>query len=155
MKRGKPMKRTPMKRTGRLRSRRRGHGGTVAGRENVSPARWQEISEQVKERHGHRCCVPWCRSRRPLDVHHVVKRSAGGADDPGNPMAGEPGNLIPLCRHCHEATDFPTSIRLVFAPVSSDPPLACGFYVHGVGALIRRSGFIALLAGGGATHESF
>ena len=142
-----------MRRTGRLRSRRKGHGGAVAGRSSVPLAAWEAICQQVKERHGFRCAVVWCRRSGPLDVHHVIKRSQGGADDPGNPMGGAPGNLIPLCRRCHDQTDFPKATRLVFAPVSSAPPLACGFYVRDMDA--DRSGFISLLAAGGAIHETF
>ena len=153
MKRGRPMKRTPMRRTGRLRSRRKGHGGTVAGRSNVSPAAWKAIVVQVMERHGNRCCVPWCRTSARLDPQHVKKRSQGGADDIGNPAAGEPGNLIPLCRWCHELADNRPDgpDKIYFAPVSSDPPLACGFYVRQG----DRSGFISLLAAGGSIHETF
>lgn len=147
------MKRTPMRRTGRLRSRRRGHGGTVAGRSNVSPVAWKEIVVQVKARHSNRCAAPWCRYAGLLDVHHVVKRSQGGEDSMGNPPSGEPGNLLPLCRRCHEQTDFPAEVQLKIAPVSSDPPLACGFYIHD--ARGGRSGFISLLATGGAIHETF
>jgi 5-methylcytosine-specific restriction endonuclease McrA len=33
----------------------------------------------------------------PLDVHHVIRRSAGGTD--------EPSNLLRLCRRHHDATD--------------------------------------------------
>jgi len=66
-------------------------------------------------------------------------------------MAGEPGNLLPLCRRDHDLTDAVGPDRLIFAPISSDPPLACGFYVRQG----DRSGFIALLASGGATHETF
>lgn len=83
----------------------------------------------------------------------MVKRSQGGADSMGNPAAGDPGVLLPLCRSCHSQTDFPKARRLVFAPVSSDPPIACGFYVRDHAG--DRSGFIALLADGGATHETF
>lgn len=37
-----------------------------------------------------------------MDVHHVVKRSLGGPDDPSN--------MVLLCRFpCHEQTDWPYS----------------------------------------------
>lgn len=152
MKRGKPMKRTPMRRTGRLRSRRRGHGGAVAGRSSAHTAAWAKMVAEVMARHGHACSVPWCRASGPLDPQHVKKKSQGGADDIGNPMAGEPGNIVPLCRSCHDLADNAPAYRKIYlAPVSSDPPLACGFYVRqGV-----RSGFISLLASGGAIHETF
>ena len=107
----------------------------------------------MRERHGFRCCVPWCRATGHQDIHHVIKRSQGGDDSVGSPMAGNPGNLVPLCRPHHQATDLPKATRLVFAPVSSDPPIACGFYVRDLAA--DRSGFISLLAAGGAIHETF
>jgi hypothetical protein len=108
--------------------------------------------EQVMARHGHRCAVPWCRVPGLLDPQHVKKRSHGGADDIGNPAAGEPGNLLPLCRRCHDWADNTAGpMKLHIAPVSSDPPLACGFYVQQG----TRSGFISLLAAGGAIHETF
>ncbi len=36
------------------------------------------------ERDGWRCTVPACRARRGLESHHIVFRSAGGADEPWN-----------------------------------------------------------------------
>lgn len=149
-----PMKRgKPMKRSGYLRSRRKGHGGTVAGRSSVSQTAWAEMVAKVMERHGRRCSVPWCRRSGPLDPQHVKKRGQGGADDIGNPAAGKPGNLLPLCRQHHDCADNTPNgpDKLHLAAVSSDPPLACGFYVR-QGA---RSGFISLLADGGAIHETF
>jgi hypothetical protein len=41
----------------------------------------------VMERDGYRCAVPGCTSRRNLHDHHVVFRSAGGSNDPGNRVA--------------------------------------------------------------------
>ena len=40
-----------------------------------------------------------CHASKALDVHHVIKRSQGGADTPDNGIA--------LCRVCHEQTDWP------------------------------------------------
>ena len=147
------MRRTPLKRTGRLRSRRKGHQGTVAGRPSLPPTEWRALKILLFARHANRCAVPWCRRAGVLDPEHVPKRSQGGADSIGNPAAGDPGCLLPLCRRCHDLADNtpdgPDKIHL--APVSSDPPMACGFYVRQG----DRSGFIALLASGGATHEMF
>jgi hypothetical protein len=157
MKRGKPMRRTPMKRSvfkrpnrTYLRSRRKGHGGAVAGRESATTSAWAKMVEEVKARHGHRCAVPWCRRSGPLDPQHVVKRSQGGADTLGNPAAGDPGNLLPLCRTCHECADnTPDGVTKVYlAPVSSEPPLACGFFVRQG----DRAGFISLLSAGGISR---
>ncbi len=41
-----------------------------------------------------------CFAMGHLDLHHVIKRSQGGADTIEN--------LIPLCRPCHNATDYPS-----------------------------------------------
>ncbi|MDQ7826645.1 MAG: HNH endonuclease signature motif containing protein, partial [Candidatus Eremiobacteraeota bacterium] len=40
-----------------------------------------------------RCQTPGCRCRRNLHIHHIIKRSQGGTDDPWN--------LIVLCEACH------------------------------------------------------
>ncbi len=49
---------------------------------------------EVLQRDGFRCRVPGCRSPRFLEVHHLVPRSAGGGNDPGN--------LVSLCSRCHQ-----------------------------------------------------
>lgn len=54
---------------------------------------WQVVRETVLERDGHRCMS--CGETQRLHVHHVVPRSRGGGDDPGN--------LITLCEGCHAA----------------------------------------------------
>jgi hypothetical protein len=48
----------------------------------------------VVERDGYRCAVPGCSSRRSLQDHHVVFRSAGGGD--------EPENRVTLCAFHHQ-----------------------------------------------------
>jgi hypothetical protein len=40
--------------------------------------------DQIHERDGYRCAAPGCTSRRHLEVHHIVYRSHGGADDVTN-----------------------------------------------------------------------
>ncbi len=47
----------------------------------------------VLARDRHRCAAPGCGSARFLEVHHVVPRSAGGAN--------EAANLVTLCSRCH------------------------------------------------------
>ena len=84
------MKRTRMRRQG-VRGRRR-----QAAIAKLKPA--------LLARAGGRCENPWCRRRRPLDPHHIQKRSAGGPDTLEN--------LVALCRPCHEATDKPFYDRL-------------------------------------------
>ncbi len=51
------------------------------------------IRREVLARDGHRCRTAGCGSARFLDVHHIVSRADGGANDPDN--------LITLCAACH------------------------------------------------------
>ena len=67
-------------------------------------------------RSGNRCEVPWCRTaKKPLDPHHVTKRSQGGKD--------ELSNLVHLCRPHHNATDLPRG-RVGYLEIR---PLPVGF----------------------------
>lgn len=55
---------------------------------------WQQVRRAILERDGRRCLnchVP--HDERHLDVHHMLPRALGGADDPSN--------LITLCDGCH------------------------------------------------------
>jgi ATP-dependent DNA helicase RecQ len=58
--------------------------------------RWREVREVVLARDGHVCrsCGQPCK-RGEADVHHLIARAAGGAD--------EAANLITLCDGCHAA----------------------------------------------------
>jgi len=49
--------------------------------------------DRIYERDGYRCAAPGCTSRRHLEVHHIVYRSHGGADDVTNELT--------LCRFHH------------------------------------------------------
>lgn len=76
-------------------------------------------------RAGNRCEVPWCRTaKKPIDPHHVVKRSQGGKD--------ELSNLVHICRPHHDATDLPMNrvghleIRRLPAGFRFVMPLAAG-----------------------------
>lgn len=51
------------------------------------------LRARILQRDGWECGMPHCRSRRHLDVHHVVFRSRGGGD--------EWENLLTLCSACH------------------------------------------------------
>jgi len=57
---------------------------------------WHEVRAIVLARDSHTCreCGSAC-SRGEADVHHLIPRAAGGADDPAN--------LITLCDGCHAA----------------------------------------------------
>lgn len=73
----------------------------------------------VMRRDRHRCAVPWCRSARNLDVHHLVARWEGGRHDPSN--------LCVLCGGCHRAlhegrlTVKGAAPQLVFARAADQP----------------------------------
>jgi ATP-dependent DNA helicase RecQ len=57
---------------------------------------WVKVREAVLKRDNYRCleCGIRCNSAE-ADVHHLLPRSAGGAD--------EPSNLVTLCDGCHAA----------------------------------------------------
>jgi RecQ family ATP-dependent DNA helicase len=59
-------------------------------------ADWANIRKAVLRRDDYKCveCGKQCRSAE-ADVHHLLPRSAGGAD--------EPSNLVTLCDGCHAA----------------------------------------------------
>ena len=59
----------------------------------VSPAAPKRHGDPVYSSAGWRCTAPGCTSRKNLDDHHVVYRSAGGSD--------EPSNRRTLCASCH------------------------------------------------------
>ncbi|MDQ7827058.1 MAG: HNH endonuclease, partial [Candidatus Eremiobacteraeota bacterium] len=48
---------------------------------------------KILKRDRFRCQAPGCRCRRNLHIHHIIRRSQGGTDDPWN--------LITLCEACH------------------------------------------------------
>ncbi len=54
---------------------------------------WRKVRAIVLGRDGHVCRA--CGSKHGLEVHHVLMRSLGGKDDAGN--------LIALCRDCHQS----------------------------------------------------
>ena len=78
-----PMRRTRMKAVG------------TKGRQRM--ARLADVRPEILARASGRCEVPWCRRPVRLDLHHVERRSAGGADTSDN--------LLALCRVCHRATE--------------------------------------------------
>ena len=59
---------------------------------------------KILRRDRYRCCVPGCRSRRGLEVHHIEFRSQGGTNDPGN--------LITLCHAHHQRILHEGKMRL-------------------------------------------
>jgi len=63
---------------------------------DVSTAHWRNVRTVVLARDARRCqeCGEPCQEGE-ADVHHLVPRAAGGAD--------EPANLITLCDGCHAA----------------------------------------------------
>jgi hypothetical protein len=93
--------------------------------------------DPVIERDGHRCAVPGCSSRRNLQDHHIVFRSAGGSD------ALE--NRITLCAFHHHRCLHAGRLR-----VRGAAPAHLVFELGvrpGLAALARyRSGDVALPA---------
>lgn len=74
-------------------------GPTSSHRLALPRAAYRALVTECVEREGRRCW--WCRDSRcrPLDPHHVVKRSQGGADSREN--------IVVLGRPCHNRTDWP------------------------------------------------
>lgn len=66
-------------------------------RDCYTPSKYARFRARLVAAYEWRCAV--CRRAAPLDLHHVVKRSRGGAD--------HPDNCLPVCRITHDATDFP------------------------------------------------
>ncbi|TDI30845.1 MAG: hypothetical protein E2P03_08505, partial [Acidobacteria bacterium] len=61
---------------------------------DVDVAGRRPSSQRIYIRDGWRCMAPGCSSRRNLEVHHIVYRSQGGDD--------RPGNRVCLCRFHHQ-----------------------------------------------------
>lgn len=61
----------------------------------VDAVAWRRLIRQVFERDGWRCVA--CRTRGPLQAHHIHPRSQGGPD--------HPSNLVSLCPACHATMD--------------------------------------------------
>ena len=90
---------------------RRARLKSVSGHRAATRDEWQDLKVLVFRRARGRCEA--CHHRRAVDVHHVVKRSQGGSDDPDT-------NLIALCRGCHRRTDYAyVSGRLVIVPLGA------------------------------------
>lgn len=90
------MKRSPFRRRTRL--RRVGPKGRARAR------RLEAVRPLIMARCGNKCESPFCRKTAPrLDLHHIVKRSAGGIDDPSG--------IVALCRACHVRLDLPEGHR--------------------------------------------
>lgn len=58
------------------------------------PKNWDEIREDVRQKHNYRCAC--ChRTETPLEIHHIVPVRLGGSH--------RRTNLTPLCPDCHSA----------------------------------------------------
>lgn len=100
------MKRSPLRRTTRVRA--------VSTRMRATLPAKRAMRAGVSARAKGRCEV--CGAAGPLEVHHVVKRSAGGQDTIQNGIA--------LCIPCHARTDWPYAKgRLVFRVALHGLPL--------------------------------
>ena len=119
MKRSGPMKRTPMKRGTQLspeeivrRYMKRKRLAPVS--KKTLSVRWpvlKALRAHVLERAKGRC--ERCGGKVRLDIHHVLRRSAGGPDIPSNAVA--------LCRPCHNETDYAYKQgRLVITPLGGE-----------------------------------
>lgn len=75
----------------------------------VSSSAWdiggfgEAIKRKVRDRDNHQCRV--CESEMSLEIHHILKRSLGGAHDLDN--------LITLCVKCHRAIETGDEIHAI------------------------------------------
>lgn len=87
----------------KARARIRAGGPTSVHRPALNRIAWRALVAACTQRDRGRCRNLECPDpRRPLDPHHVVKRSLGGADSMDN--------VVMLCRACHDRTDAPYSL---------------------------------------------
>lgn len=107
MRRGKPLRRTPMK----------------SARQSTGPD--QDVVDAVYERAGHSCelCTHAVGPQRGLDhhIHHRRPRAAGGSKRPDTSL---PSNLLLLCPPCHEGVESRRGEALDagwLVPQSGDP----------------------------------
>lgn len=106
------LRRSPLRRTGRVgrraRERVRAGGKLAVGRPSETLAGWRAVVARVLERAAGRC--EWSGVRRAVEIHHVRKRSRGGAD--------HEDNLVALTRTAHALTDAPyRNGRLLIEPL--------------------------------------
>lgn len=101
MKRGKPMKRTPLKRTSSLKS-----GGKLKPRSKKRESEYVErrklVERMLNERKYCEACPVFAKHdqvvayirRGSVDIHELVRRSQGGS-------ILDESNCIAVCRECH------------------------------------------------------
>ncbi|MGH7805188.1 MAG: HNH endonuclease, partial [Candidatus Binatia bacterium] len=97
-------------------------------------ARWQveerhsgipAHERRILERDGYRCIVPACSSRRNLQVHHIIFRSAGGGEEDWNRGALCAGHHL-QCVHRFDVVASgraPDAIDWVLGAAGPDAPL--------------------------------
>jgi hypothetical protein len=115
------VKRTPLKRSGSLR--------TATIRKRDSDAAWEERAWRRAYLNAHPRCVigPILQTAgRPeaancrgwaSELHERVKRSRGGS-----PL--DPANLLPTCRPCHEVTEAEVKVSTELGLLAPRGPLA-------------------------------
>ena len=63
---------------------------------NYNDPLYEEARKKVLKRDKYTCQMPGCKSKRRLNVHHIIPWSRGAM------MRYETYNLITLCRKCHD-----------------------------------------------------
>lgn len=64
---------------------------------NYNDPIYEKARKEVLKRDKRKCRMPGCDSRRRLNVHHILEWSKAAA------LRFEPGNMITLCRQCHDS----------------------------------------------------
>ncbi|MDQ7824340.1 MAG: HNH endonuclease signature motif containing protein [Candidatus Eremiobacteraeota bacterium] len=98
---------------------------------------------KILKRDRFRCQTPGCRCRRNLHVHHIIRRSQGGTDDPWN--------LIVLCEACHLHLLHGLRTLTVKGRAPYDLTFTFGSLSEGTPFLVYEKG---LLAGSGNSMTS-
>jgi len=58
---------------------------------------YADVRKQVLKRDGRCCQMPDCKSKKKLQVHHIIPWSKAAY------LRFDPNNLITLCKICHES----------------------------------------------------
>ncbi|MDQ7826911.1 MAG: HNH endonuclease signature motif containing protein [Candidatus Eremiobacteraeota bacterium] len=97
---------------------------------------------KILKRDRFRCQTPGCRCRRNLHVHHIIRRSQGGTDDPWN--------LIVLCEACHLHLLHGLRTLTVRGRAPFDLTFTFGSLSEGKPFLVYEKGMV--MHGGGQVH---
>ncbi len=104
MKRGKPLKRTPLRR-GKTPLKAGGRINPVSPEQLKIYLEWKALGRHLAEhRAGRRCEIPDCGGWCGLQGHHIIKRSQCGTHNAGN--------CLIACSECHRHDKYGPGIPI-------------------------------------------